>query len=109
MADIPTPLKPVESDFLPSDMNVRRTMLDQSVAGAQQRWYQLELERMSRELTLAQAKKGDLRASKFRATAGTELTAQIDQRMAQILGDQQQLENEIKVYTEALAKLPKDE
>ena len=99
----------VAEQFMPTDANERRAMLTQRINGAKMRWYQLDLERLSRELTLKQAADGKLRASKYREAAATELKAQVDSRLAQVLADMQQLENEIKVYTDALKSLPKDE
>lgn len=111
MPDAPTPIvkESLAIDFTPTDANERRAMLTQSINGAKMRWYQLDLERLSRELTLKQAADGKLRASKYREAAATELKAQVDSRLAQVLADMQQLENEIKVYTDALKSLPKDE
>lgn len=108
MPDTPNPAKEA-TDFMPGDVNEKRAMLTQSLNGARMRWYQLDLERMSRELTLKQAAEGKLRAAKYRDAATTESKAQIDGRLSQLHFDQQQLENEIKVYADALKSLPKDE
>ena len=97
-----------DPDFFPADTNDRRGILERSLGEARARWYQFELERKSRELTLSQAKAGKLRATKHKSSAAAELMPQIDVRLAQIAGDQQQAENEIKVYSDELKKLPKD-
>ena len=99
----------VNIDFAPTDVNEIRAMLIQSLSGARMRWKQLDLERISREMTLKQAADGKLRATKYRDNAQTELKAQVDSRLAQLHADQQQLENEIRVYSNELKSLPKDE
>lgn len=99
---------PVSESFIPDDPQAMKTDITQSLSGAQRRWHQLELERLSREMTLAQAKDGKLRASKHKKDAATDLEPQINTRLAQISSEQQQLENEIRVYRNAIAKLPKE-
>lgn len=107
MPDLISP-KPEAESFIPDDIQVRQQELDNALVGAQRRWYQLDLERMSREMTLAQSKEGKLRATKHKQTANKDLEPQIETRLAQILSEQQQLENEIRVYRDAIAKLPKE-
>jgi hypothetical protein len=111
MSDAPIPIvkESLADQFVPTDTNEKRAMLTQSLNGAKMRWYQLDLERLSREMTMKQASEGKLRATKHREAAVTEIKPQIETRLAQVLSEQQQLENEIKVYSDALKSLPKDE
>jgi hypothetical protein len=100
--------KDEEESFAPDDMQARKADLTQALSGAQRRWYSLDLERLSREMTLKQAREGKLRATTIKKDAGDDLDPQITLRLAQIASEQQQLENEIRIYRGELSRLPKE-
>ena len=95
-------------EFIPKDIAVRRQILEDSLAGARQRWYAKDLERLGRELTLKQIDDGKFRADKHKADSSKGIRAQLEIALAQVASDMQQIENEIVVYSEALSRLPKD-
>jgi hypothetical protein len=97
------------TDFSPEDNSHKRTILSNAIRQARERWYVLDLERISRELTAAAIKAGKFRANDKMASAGEQIKPRIDDRLAQIIGDQEQVENEIRVYTGELKALPEPE
>ena len=94
-----------EIDFRPDDISARRQLLTQTIQEAKRRHYTLDLERMSKEITRDTAADGKLRATTLFASANDQVKPQLEQRIAQILIEQEGIENEIKVCTRELRKL----
>jgi hypothetical protein len=94
-----------EIDFRPDDISARRQLLTQTIQEAKRRHYTFDLERMSKEITRDTAAGGKLRATTLFASANDQVKPQLEQRIAQILIEQEGIENEIRVCTRELRKL----